>query len=158
MDDRILQALKREHPPPILDSAGRLAAVKLTVGFKGDPSLQFNKKITHAIRNASNSRGVESRPEAKLRVQPTQRKAAGTRPAARETRSTSRRVKYLPKIQCHHCLTFLTKGIVYCTCGIWFRPSDKTRKLNKDLVYALSIANYVINKGPSHGARLGNTE
>ena len=38
------------------------------------------------------------------------------------------------------------------------RPSDKTLKLNKDRFNALSIPNDVIKKGPSHGARHGNTE
>ena len=38
------------------------------------------------------------------------------------------------------------------------RPTDKTRKLNRDPFDALSIPNYVIKKGPSHGARRGNTE
>ena len=28
-----------------------------------------------------------------------------------------------PKIQCHHCMTYWTKGIVYCTCGTCLRPS-----------------------------------
>ena len=63
-----------------------------------------------------------------------------------------------PKIQCLRCLTYWTKGIVYCTCGTCLRPPDKTRKLNRDRLDALSIPNYVIKKGPSHGARHGNTE
>ena len=37
-----------------------------------------------------------------------------------------------PKSQCHHCLTYWTKGIVYCTCGTCLRLKDKTRKLNRD--------------------------
>ena len=38
------------------------------------------------------------------------------------------------------------------------RPTDKTRKLNSDRFDALSIPNFVKKKGPSHGARHGNTE
>ena len=57
------------------------------------------------------------------------------------------------KVQCPHCMTYWAKSIVYCTCGTCLRPSDKTRKLNKDRFDALSIPNYVIKKGPSHGAR-----
>ena len=38
------------------------------------------------------------------------------------------------------------------------RPTDKTRKLNKDRFDVLSIPHYVIKKGPSPGARHGNTE
>ena len=55
-------------------------------------------------------------------------------------------------------MTYWTKGIVYCTCGTCLRPTDKTRKLNKDRFDVLSIPHYVIKKGPSHGARHGNTE
>ena len=62
-----------------------------------------------------------------------------------------------PKVQCHNCTTNWTKGIVYCTCGTCLRLSDKTRKLNKDRFDVLSIPNHVIKKGPSHGARHGNT-
>ena len=62
------------------------------------------------------------------------------------------------KVQCHNCLTYWTTGIVYCTCGTCLRPSDKHRKLNKDRFDVLSIPNYVIKKGPSHGARNGKTE
>ena len=63
-----------------------------------------------------------------------------------------------PKVQCHNCVTYWTKGIVFCTCGTCLRPSDRIRKLNKDRFDVLSIPNYVIKKGPSHGARHGNTE
>ena len=45
-----------------------------------------------------------------------------------------------------HCISYLRNLLV------------KTRKLNKDRFDVLSIPNYVINKGPSHGARHGNTE
>ena len=31
-----------------------------------------------------------------------------------------------PKVQCQHCMTYWTKGIVHCTCGTCLRPSDKT--------------------------------
>ena len=61
------------------------------------------------------------------------------------------------KVPCHNCVTYWTKGIAYCTSGTCLRPSDKTRKRNKDR-FVLSIPNYVIKKGPSHGARHRNTE
>ena len=62
------------------------------------------------------------------------------------------------KIQCPNCMTSWTKGIVYCTCGTCLRLSDKVRKLNSDRYDVLSIPNYVIKNGASHGARRGNTE
>ena len=42
-----------------------------------------------------------------------------------ETWSTSRCARSLPKVQCHHCFTYWTKGIVYCTCGTCLRPSEQ---------------------------------
>ena len=63
-----------------------------------------------------------------------------------------------PKLQCPHCLTYWTKSIVYCTCGTCLRPTDKTRKSDRDRFDALSIPNYVIKKDPSHRARHGHTE
>ena len=50
------------------------------------------------------------------------------------------------------------KCIVYCTCGTCLRPTDKTRKLNRDPLDVVSIPNCVKKKGPSHGARHGNTD
>ena len=63
-----------------------------------------------------------------------------------------------PKIQCSNCMSYWPKCIVYCTCGTCLRPSDKVRKLNSDRHDVLSIPNYVIKKGSSHGALHGNTE
>ena len=47
------------------------------------------------------------------------------------------------------------KGIVYCTCGQGLIVSESRRKFNKIRMDALSIPEYVIKKGPSHGARHG---
>ena len=60
--------------------------------------------------------------------------------------------------RCSHSLSCWTKVIVYCTCGTCMCLTDKTRKLNKDRFDTLSIPNCVIEKGPAHGARHGNTE
>ena len=62
------------------------------------------------------------------------------------------------KVQCQDCLLCLEVGILHCTCGTCFRPSQKNRKLNKDRFDVLSIPNYAINKGPSRGARHGPTD
>ena len=63
-----------------------------------------------------------------------------------------------PKVQCSHCLLYWNQGIVYCTCGQCLSDSESRRKLNKLRLDALSIPNYVIKKGPTHGARHGKTE
>ena len=63
-----------------------------------------------------------------------------------------------PKIQCSYFLTYCAKGMVYCRCGTCLESTDKTRKMNRDRFDTLSIPNYVIKKGPLHGARHGNTE
>ena len=63
-----------------------------------------------------------------------------------------------PKVQCSHCLLYWNQGIVYCTCGPFLIDSESRRKCNKPRLDALSIPNYVIKKGRSHGARHGKTE
>ena len=63
-----------------------------------------------------------------------------------------------PNIQCFNCMTYWPKGIGCCTCGTCLRPSHKVRKLNSDRYDVLSIPNYVIKKGPSHGRRHGKAE
>ena len=64
----------------------------------------------------------------------------------------------IPKVQCSHCLLYWNQGIVCCTCGQCLIDSESRRKFNKLRLDALSIPNYVINKGRSHGARSGRTE
>ena len=51
-----------------------------------------------------------------------------------------------------------TMYIVYCTCGTCLCHTDATRKLNRDRFDTLSIPNYVIKQGASHGARHRKTE
>ena len=76
-------------------------------------------------------------------------------PCSKKSQDVIRSMGISPKIQCSHCPTYWTKGIVCCTCGPCLRRTDKTRKLNRDRCDALSIPNYVIKKGPSHGVRHG---
>ena len=59
----------------------------------------------------------------------------------------------IPKVQCSHCLLYWIQGIVYCSCGQCLIYSESGRKLNKLRLDALSIPDYVIKKGPTHGAR-----
>ena len=61
----------------------------------------------------------------------------------------------IPKVQCSHCLLHWNQ---YCTCGQCLIDSESRRKFNKLRLDALSIPNYVIKKGPTHGARHGRTE
>ena len=63
-----------------------------------------------------------------------------------------------PEIQRPQCLTYWTTGIFYCTCGTCSYLTEKTRKVNPDRFDTLWIPQYVIKKGPTHGARHGNTE
>ena len=64
----------------------------------------------------------------------------------------------VPKVQCSHCLLYWNQNIVYGTFGQFLLDSESRRKLNKLRLDALSIPNYVIKKGPNHGARHGKTE
>ena len=64
----------------------------------------------------------------------------------------------LPKVQCSHCLLCWNQGIVFCTCGQCLIDSESRRKFHKLRLDALSIPNYVLKKGPNHGARHGKNE
>ena len=64
----------------------------------------------------------------------------------------------IPKVQCSHCFLHWNQGIVYCTRGQCLIDSESVSKFNKLRLYALSIPNYVIKKGATHGARHGKTE
>ena len=55
-------------------------------------------------------------------------------------------------------MTYWTKGIVFVHAEHAYDLQTKVRKLNSDRYDVLSIHNYVIKKGPSHGKRHGNTE
>ena len=63
-----------------------------------------------------------------------------------------------PKVQCSHCLLYWNQGIVYCICGQFLVDCESRRKFNKLGLDALSIPNFVIKKGRSHGAWQGKTE
>ena len=63
-----------------------------------------------------------------------------------------------PKVQCSHCLLYWNQGIVYCTCGQRLIDSESIRKFHKLRLDALSIPDYVIKKGATHGARYDKTE
>ena len=124
-----------------------------------------SQKVDSSIRNASKSRGVESRLEAKYTYNPVSAKSQDM------IRSmgmwcTSQCVRSLLKFSAPHCLTYCTKGIVHCTCGTFLRPTDKTRKLNKDRFDALSdptlqdnvmlpsdFAEFMYHVGSSHDLR-----
>ena len=63
-----------------------------------------------------------------------------------------------PKVQCSHCLLYWNHGIVYCICGQCLIDIESRRRFNKLRLDALSIPNFVIKKGATHGARHGKTE
>ena len=48
--------------------------------------------------------------------------------------------------------------MIYCTCGHFLVESESRRKFHTLRLDALSIPNYVIKKGRSHGARHGKIE
>ena len=64
----------------------------------------------------------------------------------------------IPKVQCSHCLLYWNEGIVYCTCGQFLVDSESRRKVHKLRLDAVSIPNYVMKKGRSHGARHAKTK
>ena len=62
------------------------------------------------------------------------------------------------KVHCSQCLLSWNQGIVSCTCGQCLIYSESRRKFNKLRLDAISIPDYVIKKGATHGARHGKTE
>ena len=149
MDGRTLQAPTRERLSTILASteklvaverARKLVAVDLTSGSKDRHPQGSSPKVDSSFRDASKSRSVESRLEAKSRVQPIQRAVEGHDPQ-HGNMVCFEICEITSKVQWHNCMTYWTKGHVHCTCGTCLKPSDTTRKLNKDRFDVLSIPN-----------------
>ena len=111
-----------------------------------------SQKVDSSIRNAPKSRRVESRPEAKSRVQPFQRKVE------HGERGVLRNVWDLLKNSVPSVFDILDDRILYCTCGTCLYHMEKMRKMNRDRFETLSIPQHVMKKGGTHGARHGNTE
>ena len=63
-----------------------------------------------------------------------------------------------PQVQCSQCLLYRNQGIVYCTYGQCLIYSESGRKFNKLRLDAISILDYVIKRGATHGAGHGKTE
>ena len=63
----------------------------------------------------------------------------------------------IPKVHCKECLLYWSQGIVQCTCGHLLKESEANRSILQ-WTLDLSIQNYVIKKGRSHGHRFGMTK
>ena len=62
-----------------------------------------------------------------------------------------------PKTQCKECPSYLSEGIVYCTCGHLLKEIVANRGFIEYTLNLLSIPLYVIMKGRLHGHRYGKT-
>ena len=60
-----------------------------------------------------------------------------------------------PKTQCKACQSYWNVGIVYCTCGHFFKDSAANRGVIENTLDLLSIPEYVIKKGGPHGHKYG---
>ena len=58
-----------------------------------------------------------------------------------------------PKIQCPHCMNYLTAGIVYCDCGTCL----VIREFNSERYDVSTITNFTVKKGANEGARHGRS-
>ena len=64
-----------------------------------------------------------------------------------------------PKSQCRTCLTHWDVGIVYCTCGHFFRDdTTENKKCISSVLDLFAIPNFYIRKGRPHGHRCGKKE
>ena len=61
------------------------------------------------------------------------------------------------KSQCKACLSYLSEGIVYCTCGHLLKEIVANRGFIEYTLDFLSIQEYIIKKGRPHGHRYGKT-
>ena len=175
MNVRTLQAPTRERLSPILTSTKKIVTVERTETCRGERDFRIQglphsavqehdhirkkavQKLIHQFEESSEQRSTTSQPNTKSRVQSVQRAVEGN-DLQQGNMEYFEICEITPNIQCTNCMTDCPKGIVYCTCGTCLRPSDKVRKLNSDRCDVLSIPNYVIKKGPSHGRRHGNME
>ena len=101
------------------------------------------------------------------RRKPTSGKITRTTHSARSRRtwstawrtpSTSKCVGFLPKFSALRVWHTGRQGSCVDHAELACFLTEKTRKLNRDRFDTLSIPQYVIKKGPLHGARHGNTE
>ena len=115
------------------------------------------QELVKKDRKSSSSRSTSCRWEAEKCLQPIQQ---NSKEMIRELVNVElfELCETIPKVQCSHCLLYWNQGIVHCTCGQCLIDSDSKRKFNKLRLDALSIPNYVIKKGPNHGAGLGKTK
>ena len=63
-----------------------------------------------------------------------------------------------PETQCTECLSYLSEGIVYCTCGHLLKETVANQSFIEYTLDLLSIPEYVIKKGRPHGHRYGKCE
>ena len=126
------------------------AVVKETEHFRVQELVKKEQK-------SSSSRSTSCRLEAEKRLQQIQQ---NSKEMIREVVDVElfELCETIPKVQCSHCLLYWNQGIVYCTCAQCLIDSESKRKFNKLRLDALSIPNYVIKKGPNHGARPGKTK
>ena len=174
MDERTLQIRTKDYPASLLVTRGNMLRFEWrwyasknwlpnsrTTTFHRCTRRRYTQRssqqVDASIWNASRSRSVENRSEAKTSVQPSQRKIEEYDPQHGE-RGVLRNVWIYPKIRCLYCLTYWTKGIVCCTCGTCLYLTEKLRKMIRDRFDTLSTPHNVIKNGPLHGARHGNTE
>ena len=115
------------------------------------------QELVKKIENHPHREALQSRLAAEQRLQPIQK---NSKEMIRELGNVElfELCETTPKVQCSHCLLFWNQGIVYCTCGQFLVESESRRKFNKLRLDALSIPNYVIKNGRSHGARHGKTK
>ena len=62
------------------------------------------------------------------------------------------------RVHCGYCLSHRAKESADCACGICLTHTETMHQLNRKRFDALSMSNYVIKTGCSHGARHGKSE
>ena len=113
---------------------------------------QLIARLAHAVMHHPNTDALIADLESNSPVESIQRGIKS------DESHVSNSAKSVSKIQCRCCLKYCTEGTVHCDCGTWLVPTDLTRKWNRERFDALTILNFVIEKGGSRGARRGQSE
>ena len=137
-----LGTLAENEPPTVVKEAEHLRVQELVKKIENHP----HREALQADLHQNNV------------YKPIQQQFEGDDPRLGQCRVLFELCETIPKVQCSHCLLHWNQGIVYCTCGQCLIDSESRRKFNKLRLDALSIPNYVIKNGRSHGARHGKTK
>ena len=116
------------------------------------------EELVKKIENHPHREALQADLHAEYRLEPMQQQCEGDDPRIGQCRVVQVCAKLYLKYNVLTVFLKRFKDFLYCTCGQLLVDSETRGKFHKLRLDALSIPNYVIKKGRSHGARHGKTE